>query len=371
MESLGSSFWSPPSIDNDEEEQFQQNNIVKLFPDYKPLPTRSSASIVYCDVDEVDDKKSIHSRRKYKTKKFKELRKLKPIEKVPVYNKYKNLNKLKFVETSILSQLDLSQSIEFKNDKFLMESSSEIHEQQVEVDREQNTNKNENFVETDNNYYNAIKLMSRSLNNLSDPSNPIDYSRGSNSYAWSMTALGTTFQLTAGAQDDQNNDDGDDDIYKTSPARSRSNTLTPFDDNIFSRQITPLPSFYESINANNVSDGLSKSTQSMIQVPLKFKPPKPSAKYSKRERYGEFDLQENPIVSVKLETAENEMTQLRSDLEVREQEFLDKFKAEQLLMISRMQAYKNRREDETRKTAETSAQMSKLRKVSTNNHFNA
>jgi hypothetical protein len=207
------------------------------------------------------------------------------------------------------------------------------------------------------------------------------------------TVAGNTFQLTesiqynnnttnittptsndnnkTGSNNNEEEEDVQHDLHRVSTKSIvRDPHLVPFDDSIsmFSRHVTPQSSFilpdpHLPLHLQQQNPLYLNSKKSTIRVPLKFYPPRPSVKYSRREKYGEYDMQDNPIVSVKLEIAENEVLQLRSDLDFREQEFLQKFEDEKLVMVARMERNKRLREEEARKTAEQAAEMARLRRV--------
>lgn len=148
--------------------------------------------------------------------------------------------------------------------------------------------------------------------------------------------------------------------------------LIPLDDSISG--FSPEPSFYVDLTNKAIFDPTIYrekilNTGALGSSSFKFKPT-PSKRFSRRDKYGEFSVHENPVVSTKLEIAENEVFQLRSELADRENEFLDKFKLEQLRMEERRRKVLELRAAETLKAAHTQAEISKLRRVRRVTSFN-
>ena len=352
LHNVGETTWTPTHIsseENEEEEEdysLQEPQIVKILTDFKPIPTRSSASIVYTDDDSVNTPENaavdayFKARKKYKAPKYKELRPLKPTAKHPVYNKHKSLTQQRFIEASLLSQLDLAQAVDFQKDKTL--SNNKTPQFQRNLVCNNSTHKYNDFENSSNSnayYENEKNRMSRSLNFLNEPYefNPNEINELLNQASTYINK--NTFSLTQPLNGESDDEDDNEDLFNDDDdITSRVNTSSK--SRITDELPTPQHSFYGFNSTNSTHD--KNSLQTLQTSPIHPRPPRPSETFSKRDKYGTFDLLENPIIAIKLETAESEVMQLRSNLNIRETEFVEKFNDEKAKMASRMEAEKER-----------------------------
>lgn len=338
---IGDTDWAPPCIDEDTTEAddfvYNETKLVKLSSNYKSLLYDKHSSIVLYDDPTLssitssyyrDNRSTGTTRHKYKAKKVKELRPLKYT--APRNDTYQVLDPNKFNEASILSQIDLSKSCDLQK----ITSNEKLPETTKRTRRQYSQNS-------------PVLSSSMSLNQLAaSVNNQVEF------YTWSNdNDMDKGPPLT--------NSDGDDNVI-------------PLDDSISG--FSPEPSFYfDDLTKRSLVDPTTYremilKTGALGNSSFTFKPP-PSKRFSRRDKYGEFSVYENPIVSTKLEIAENEVLQLRSDLADREKEFLDKFKQEQLLMEERRRKLLELRAAEALKAAQRQAEISKLRRVSSTSNF--
>lgn len=335
---IGDTDWTPPCIDEDTADAddfvYNETTLVKFAPNYKSLLFDKHSSIVLYDDPTLssvassyyrDNRSTGTNRHKYKAKKVKELRPLK--YRAPRVDSRKTLDPNKFNEASILSQIDLSKSFDLQR-----VSSNEQLSETVKRSRRQNSHNDKPALSSSM----SMDQLAASLSNQAE------------FHTWS-------------------NDDDMDKDQSVANSDVGDNSNIPLDDSISG--FSPGPSFYfddptnRSLGDPTIYREMILKTGALGNSSFTFKPP-PSKRFSKRDKYGEFSVYENPVVSTKLEIAENEVSQLRSDLADRENEFLDKFKQEQLLMEARRRKLLELRAAEALKAAQRQAEISKLRRVS-------